>query len=163
MIVNAQMFANDDSSGNRLFMRVFFDEFKKPQNANIHLKLVGEKAPRLIGNFDFLTRTLYCKRKMSKHFHRKTKSFGFNWTILSDAFLDVQNIHMIVDDEEHYLFRKDVIKDYGTYLNFKQQGFELQRFMSFDIIKRYSSIPKYLNSKNDQQDPTQEGDGVSEE
>lgn len=97
----------------------------------------------MLGTFDFNTRTFYCKRSIAKHLHRKSKSFGFNWTILGDAFLSVENVYIIVDDTDHYCFQISLIKDYGQFLNFKQQGFELQRFMSFELIKRYSKIPKH--------------------
>jgi hypothetical protein len=147
MILYTKTFANEDSSGNKVYMRIFFDENNEHQSANIHLKLKEEKAPRMLGNFDFQTRTFYCKRSMSKHLHRKSRSFGFNWTILGDAFLSVENVYIIVDDSEHYMFPITLIKDYGHFLNFKQQGFELQRFMSFDLIKRYSKIPKHPNDK----------------
>ncbi len=51
--------------------------------------------------------------------------------------LAVQKVHMVIDEENHYEFPKSVASDYGTFLNFKEQGFELQRFVPFEIIKRY--------------------------
>ena len=149
MILNSKMFANDDNSGNRVYMRVFFNEHGEHQNANIHLKLKDEKNPRQLGSYDFFTRTFYCKRNTAKHLHRKSNSFGFNWTILSDAFLSVENVYIIVDDTDHYQIPITLIKDYGSFLNFKHQGFELQRFMSFELIKRYSKVPRNPKKKSD--------------
>ncbi len=147
MNLYTKTFANEDNSGNKVYLRVFFDEENNHHSANIHLKLKEEKSPRQLGSFDFKTRTFYCKRNIGKHLHRKSQSFGFNWTILNDVFLGVENVYIIVDDSEHYKFPITLIKDYGHFLNFKQQGFELQRFMSFELIKRYSKIPKYPNDK----------------
>lgn len=159
MNLYTKTFANEDNAGNRVYMRIFFDEKDRRQSANIHLKLQKETNPRMLGTFDFQTRTFYCKRSIAKHLHRKSKSFGFNWTILNDAFLSVENVYIIVDDSEHYQFPITLIKDYGQFLNFKQQGFELQKFMSFDLIKRYSKIPRNPNNdKKDSSDPTSPSD-----
>ena len=149
MKLNTKTFANEDVSGNKVYMTIYYNEDGQHQNATIALKLKEERNPRQLGNFDFITRTFYCKRSTDKHLHRKSKSFGFNWTILSDVFLDVDNVYIIVDEEDHYKIPIKLIKEYGTFLNFKQQGFELQRFMSFDLIKRYSKIPKNPNKKED--------------
>lgn len=158
MILNSKMFANDDNSGNRVYMRIFFNEHGEHQNANIHLKLKSEKSPRLLGSYDFITRTFYCKRNEAKHLHRKSKSFGFNWTILSDTFLSVENVYIIVDDTDHYQIPLKLIQDYGSFLNFKSQGFELQRFMSFELIKRYSKVPRNPNKNGSNEDKPKEDD-----
>ena len=141
MILKSKTFANEDASGNRIYLRIFYDESDSPVNANVHLKLSSEGAPRMLGSYEFGTRTFYCRRKTSKHLHRKTNSFGFNWTILGDDYLRIENVYVIVDDELHYRFKKSAMDEFGRFLNFKQQGFELQRFMSYDLIKRYSDIP----------------------
>jgi hypothetical protein len=56
---------------------------------------------------------------------------------LEDPYLDIQRIEMVVDDEVHYNFPKSLIAEYGSFLNFKQQGFELQRFIRLELIKNY--------------------------
>lgn len=151
MNLYTRIFANEDNSGNRVYMLVYFDENNNYQNAKISLKLKDATRPRQLGTYDFGTRTFHCKRNTAKHLHRKSNSFGFNWTILNDSFLAVENVYLIVDDSEQYKFPISLIRDYGQFLNFKQQGFELQRFMSFELIKRYSKIPRTLNNGNDNQ------------
>lgn len=146
MILNSKLYANDDRAGNRILLRIFYDEHGVPANANVHLRLASEAAPRLLGSVDFSNRTFYCRRSTSKHLHRKSNSFGFNWTVLGDPFLAIEKVYMVVDDTDHYRFRKSVMDEYGSYLNFKQQGFELQRFLNRDIIEASSDIPK--NPKN---------------
>jgi hypothetical protein len=140
MQIRTEMYKNDDKQGNELYMRVFYNEENQAQNAILHLKLKGSKHPRQIGNLIFSTRTFHCKRDSSKHYHRKTKGYGFNWTILEDATLSIEKIHLVIDDTNHYLFDKSVIKQYGTFLNFKEQGFELQRFLPMEIIKNFSKV-----------------------
>lgn len=138
MDIRTEMFMNEDSQGNKLYMRVNIDENNTWQNAILHLKLKSENHPRLLGNVVFSTRTFYCKRKSSKHYHHKMKGYGFNWSILEDPTLFIRKIHLVVDDTERYEFDKSLIQNYGKFLNFKEQGFELQRFLSFDIIKQHA-------------------------
>lgn len=137
MNIGSKMYAHDDASGNRLFLRVFYDENKVNTNADLYLQLKSEGRARQLGSLDLSTKIFWCKRSMRKHYHYATKSFGFNWTILQDDFLDIQKVRLVVDDEIHYEFPVSLIKDYGRFLNFKQQGFELQRFLSYDLIKNY--------------------------
>lgn len=148
MILNSRLYANDDPSGNRILLRVFYDEKGLPANANVHLRLVSEKAPRLLGSVDFASRTFYCKRKTSKHLHRKSNSFGFNWTVLNDSFLQIEKVYIIVDDTEHFRFRKSLMDEFGTFLNFKQQGFELQRFLRTELISTHSDVPRNPDKTN---------------
>lgn len=137
MNIGSKMLAHDDRCGNRLFLRVFFNEKKENTNADLFLKLAKEGRTRQIGSLDLSTHTFWCKRSMSKHYHYATKSFGFNWSIMQDDFLDIKKIHLVVDDEHHYEFPISIMKDYGIFLNFKEQGFELQRFLSYKLIKNY--------------------------
>lgn len=138
MEVGSRLLGRSDSSGNEIIMRVYYDENKVDTNATLYLRLKSEKRPRLLGNIDFTTKTFFCKRSRSKHYHYKSKGFGFNWTILEDEYLNIQKVHLLVDDSERYVFEKDLVKRYGKFMNFKQQGFELQRFMSFDLIKQFN-------------------------
>lgn len=134
----SRMFMNEDKSGNKLYLRVFFDGEQQPQTAIILLKLKGENYPRQLGNYTFKTKTFFCKRNSTKHYHYKTKGYGFNWTILEDPYLDIQKIHMVIDEQDHYIFNKSLISEYGRFLNFKEQGFELQRFMPMALIKLHA-------------------------
>lgn len=134
-----QLLAKDDNSGNRLYLRVFMDdETNEKVSANIHLKLKGENRYRVIGNYFFHEKTIYLKRNSEKHYYRATKSYGFNYNILTDPYLDIQWIVADIDDVK-YRFPKSTIDNYGTYLHFKQEGFELQRFLKFSLIKNYKS------------------------
>lgn len=137
MDVRTEIYKNEDKQGNELYMRVFYNEHNEAQNAIIHLKLKGGKYPRQLGNLVFSTRTFFCKRNSAKHYHNKMKGYGFNWTILEDATLSIEKIHLVIDETQHYEFDKSVIKTYGKFLNFKEQGFELQRFLPLVVIREY--------------------------
>lgn len=136
LVVKEQKFVQEDKSGNQLFLRVFFDENDKEQSANIHLKLKEEGRYRFIGNYYFYNKTIYLKRNSEKHYHFSTNSYGFNYTLINDPQLDIKWIVVKIDDVV-YRFPKKLLDDFGSYLQFKQQGFELQRFLKFSLIKNY--------------------------
>lgn len=128
----------DDAHGNRLYMRIFTDENDIQTNANLYLKLKSEDKHRQLGIVDFQKRTFYCKRNSKKHLHYQSDSYGFNWNILQDPFLGIDYVHLTVDEENRYLISKTVISDLGKFLNFKSQGFELQKFVSNKILRKYN-------------------------
>ena len=66
-----------------------------------------------------------------------SKSYGFNWNIINDADLGIKTIHLVVDKKDKYIIPKTILETYGKFLNFKQQGFELQKFLPFDMIKNF--------------------------
>jgi hypothetical protein len=130
-------FYQEDKLGNKLYMRVFMDdETKENVSATIHLNLLGEKKNRLIGNYSFPDKTLYLKRNSEKHYHRISKSYGFNHLIMNDPVLDIKYILAEIDGVR-YKFPKSLINDYGSFLHFKSEGFELQKFLKFALIKNF--------------------------
>ncbi len=137
-IVKEQKFVQEDNAGNQLFMRVFIDENNTQRSANIHLKLSNEERKRFIGNYGFDNQTMYLSRTSAKHYHYATKSYGFNYRLINDPQLDIKWIVVKIDDTI-YRFPKSLIEDYGSFLQFKQQGFELQKFLKFNIIKNYKN------------------------
>ena len=139
MITGSRTYLDQDKQGNQLFYRIFHDG-KKDISANILLQLAKEKKPRLIGKYHFVDKTLYTTRKMSKHYHYGARGFGFNYKVICEDFLDIKKIHLVVDDTKHYIFSKSIVIDYGLFMNFKQKGFELQRFISLDLIKLHNKF-----------------------
>lgn len=130
-------FIQADKFGNKIICRGFLNEKNEYTHCKVHLKLVKENRPRLIGYVDVNEHTFYCVRDSDKHYHYKTKSFGFNWEFLNGQFVFIDKIYLRVDDNKVYVFPKTLLSQYGTYLNFKQQGFELQRFLKYELIKKY--------------------------
>ena len=137
MHIGSKVFGKEDKQGNQLLVRGFYDENKEWTYASVHLKLAKMSKPRLLGYVDVQDAVFHVTRDLAKHYHYKSKGFGFNWEILSGNLIHIKTISMRIDDDTVYVFPKSLIRDYGTFLNFKQQGFELQRFIRFDLIKRY--------------------------
>lgn len=131
------MLAKSDNFGNDLYLRVFSDENNKDVGASIYLKLKSENKRRNIGTLFFNDRSLYVIRDSGKHYHYVSKSYGFNWNIIDDDFLNIKSVHLVVDKSERYIIPKSIMETYGKFLNFKQQGFELQKFLPMDMIKNF--------------------------
>jgi hypothetical protein len=147
------MFAKSDNLGNDLYMRIFFNEKGEEVGATISLKLKSENKRRVLGNFYFHDRSFHVMRETSKHLFHKGNAYGFNWSILSDTTLNIQKVYLVVDRQERYIIPISYIRDYGRFLNFKDDqhgGFELQRFMNMDLIKRFRDdnyMPKTNSDK----------------
>jgi hypothetical protein len=136
MTISSHIFAKEDEAHNIQYLRIFYDENKVKIGANIYLKLCTEKRQRLIGHYYFADKTLCLKRDSDKHFFHKTKSYGFNWAIINDDFLAVETISLTINSTK-YIFPKKVLELQGRFMNFKQVGFELQKFLALEIIQEY--------------------------
>jgi len=136
-IVKSRMVGKSDNFGNDLYLRIFSDEKNTDVGATVFLKLKSDNKKRNLGNIYFGDRSFHVLRDSGKHFHYKTKSYGFNWSIINDADLHIKTIHLVVDKSEKYVIPKTVLETYGTFLNFKEQGFELQKFLPIDMIRNY--------------------------
>jgi len=147
MDIGSKVFGKEDKQGNALIVRGFYDENKEWTFATIHLKLSNLKKPRLLGYVDVQTATFNCVRDCAKHYHRKAGGFGFNWEILSSNLIHIKTIALRVDDDKLYVFPKKLIEERGTFLNFKQQGFELQKFLDFNLIRPYEKPLKENDTK----------------
>lgn len=138
MDIKVEKLYQEDAAKNRLFLRIFYNEKKERSHATLHLRLKSEGRERLLGHVDFTTKTFYCKRDSKVHYHYKTEGYGFNWTVINDSMLAIEHIHLLVDDKEHYTFPKTALSEFGKFLNFKEQGFELQKFLSLKMIQMYN-------------------------
>jgi hypothetical protein len=136
MLIGNRLMGQQDPQGNMLFMRVFYDEYRKDRYCTLHLRLNGERKPRNLGYVDFDTHIFYCQRDSKKHYHYKSEGYGFNEAILRDDYLNVERVCAIIDDAK-YLFPKSVLFNMGSVLQFVKSGFELQRFLKFEIIKKF--------------------------
>ena len=126
-----------DNLGNSVILVIYTNEDKVDVSASVYLKLKSEKDKRKLGYIDFTNDSFHCNRDSSKHFHYVSKSYGFNWFILSHSELSIKNIHLVIDKTEKYIIPIDIMNKYSRVLNFKQQGFELQRFLSMEMIRNF--------------------------
>ncbi len=137
MIIKSRMMGKSDNFGNDLYLRIFSDENNIDVGGTIFLKLKSENKRRNLGNICLSDRSFHVLRDSGKHFHYMSKSYGFNWNIINDADLNIKTIHLVVDKSEKYIIPKSVLETYGKFLNFKQQGFELQKFLPMDMIRQF--------------------------
>lgn len=137
MHIGSKVFGKEDKQGNQLLVRGYYDETKSWTYASIHLKLAKHNKRRLLGYVDVEEATFHCVRYLDKHYHYKMKGFGFNWEILSGNLIHIKTISLRVDDDKLYVFPKSIIEKHGEFLNFKEKGFELQKFIHFDHIRKY--------------------------
>ena len=115
-----------DLAGNTLFRQGF----------NIKLMLASEPYARTLGTIHEESRTLIVRRDSKKHFFYKSSSYGFNDTLLRTAS-KFDTIQLVVDGNLVYNIPRMVILERGQYLQFSQQGFEIQVFLKQSIIDQY--------------------------
>ena len=119
----------EDGSGNKLIAS------HNDSIINLSLLLADGKS-RSIGQIDKATRTLRLIRSRSKHLMRVNNSYGINYYLIENgkSFDKVQ----IVDEQNSWLVTKDYLIENCTTMNFKAQGFELQKFISLDKLNTFA-------------------------
>jgi hypothetical protein len=121
----------EDRSGNKLIAS------HKDSIINLSLLLTDGKK-RAIGQIDKASRTLRLIRSRSKHLMRVNNSYGINYYLIENGklFDKVQ----IVDEQNTWIVSKDYLIEHCTTMNFKTQGFELQKFISLDKLNSYVTL-----------------------
>lgn len=137
MEYKSRILVQSDVLGNDLYMKIFSQENGDDVSASLIMKLKSEQRVRNIGTFLFYNRSFHVKRMSSKHYHYKSKSYGFNWNIINDDFLNIAYLFVTIDKTERYIVPKHIIDSYGKFLKFQKQGFELQKFLPFEIMKQF--------------------------
>ena len=118
----------EDSSGNRLIAR--------HNDAVINLSiLLADGKSRSIGQIDKATRTLRLIRSRSKHLMRVNNSYGINYYLIENG--QTFDYVEIVDEQNTWLVTKEYLIEHCTTMNFKSQGFELQKFISLDKLNSF--------------------------
>lgn len=126
--VYRRFFINDDGKN---YLQI------KSNDKIIQLKLCLENfKPRLIGTVTKSTRTIDMKRVRLKHLHWKTNSYGFNDFVLRNQN-SIDWVRLSDDLGNHWKIPVSYILEKGTYLHFKQEGFELQRFVSLENLEQF--------------------------
>jgi hypothetical protein len=114
-----------DANGNRLVL-----ESGRPMPIRLFLK--GQR-PKLIAHYNPEQKVLILKRNSERHYHYKSKSYGFNYAILDS--LEIEQVHLTIDKERFIIPIKAF--DSARVLNFSQSGFEVQKFLPVEIIRKY--------------------------
>jgi hypothetical protein len=121
--MNYQIF---DKQGNRLVM-----ETGRPFKLRLFLK---GKRPKLIAHYDYDKKILIVKKNSERHYHYKTKSYGFNYALFDN--LDIDYVHLTID-KEIFNIPADAFNQ-ARVMNFSGEGFELQKFLPVEIIRNYA-------------------------
>lgn len=106
-------------------------------NETIYLKLDKEDFNRTLGKVK--GDTFFVKRVREKHLFRKNNSYGFNGSIIEQLGVDFIELY---EDSGIFKFPVDVLRQFGDYLHFKDEGFERQMFLPLSIIDKYRYTPE---------------------
>lgn len=101
----------------------------------VKLKLSNEKTYRLLGVINKATKSIRMTRKRSMHLLIKAQTYGFNYDLLSSAkqFKTVR----LEDEFEKWTVPVEYILKEGSFLFFKNQGFERQIFITLQQLKQF--------------------------
>jgi hypothetical protein len=127
----------DDSGLNK----VIVENYEK--RIVLHLALKSENGrKRKIGVITKSTKTMFIKRNRDKHLFRKMSAYGFNNYILENAKLF--NTIKLQDQHDEWKIPVSFILEKGeAYLHFKEQGFELQKFVTLVDLAQFRKEPKF--------------------
>ena len=104
----------------------------------LFLALNSETRSRNLGTI--IGDTIQMVRVPAKHLFRKKDAYGFNYNLLS-RLNHVKIIDLLISKERFIIPIEDIIKN-GSFLHFKQQGFETQIFFTNDQIEGYKATLK---------------------
>jgi len=113
----------------------YFIVEETPGYSSIALKLATESHARTIGKIFHKERYLQIKRIRSRHLFQKNLSYGFNEHLIKNA-TKFDNV-LLIDDNGERLVPVSVIISSGSYLHFKQDGFERQLFVKLKKLDEY--------------------------
>lgn len=105
------------------------------ENNTYYVELTNNGLKKRIGRIDDETATLFVRRKKAIHLHKKSNSYGFSDYVIENS-TRIKWVYLS-DEDGHYKIPISVIRKEGIYLHFKRIGFELQKFLSLDIIRKY--------------------------
>lgn len=128
---------NHDKAGNAVEIQY------EPQHGNVRilLRLKSEKYPRRIGEVDVKNKTLTVERDKKIHFMKACQGYGFNYSVINDlnGFLFNKIIIHERDNGKNnfYQFSVDEFNEkcVKIVMQFKEQGFEIQRFVKEEFYK----------------------------
>ncbi len=123
-------------------IKTFFDPHEnkiisteREKTISVDLKLAAEKKRRTIGVLTKSTGVFNIVREREKHLHRISNSYGFNHRILTMSN-KIKTV-VLTDDVTRYKIPISYILENTNFLFFKQQGFELQTFVSLEQLKQF--------------------------
>lgn len=130
-----RQFFLDDDGRNKLHLKT------TDKTIVLHLQLEAEGSrKRKIGVVTRSTKTLGIKRSRAKHLLVKGNAYGFNQHILNEA--KTFDTIRLSDEFSNWKIPVSYILTEGKHLIFKQQGFELQLFLTLAQLEKYRVLKK---------------------
>jgi len=105
---------------------------------NVFLELVNESRNRKLGRIKGTVIEMF--RDPKKHLLYKLNAYGFNHNLL-DRLNKVKEVLLSVESKKYLIPIKYILEN-GSFLNFKEQGFELQIFLEVEKIKGFEVSSK---------------------
>jgi hypothetical protein len=134
-VVTHRQFFLDDEGRNKLRTK------STAKTMVLSLQLESENSRvRKIGVITKSTKTLVVERRRADHLFVKGNAYGFNEYILKNAKLF--NTIRLSDEYHDWKIPVEFILKEGKHLNFKQQGFELQLFVSLEQLAPFRVYKK---------------------
>lgn len=99
----------------------------------IYLHLATENKKRELGVVNTNTGVFCIRRNPEKHIFLQNFSYGFNEYVIKTA-QRFTHIHLIEDGGRQWLFPKDYVTEKGSYLHFKNEGYERQLFVKISDL-----------------------------
>jgi len=121
-----------DEKGNQILAKTTDDII------SISLKLSSEKKDRILGLVNKSERTFQVNRIREKHLLKRNKSYGFNYYVIKNA-KTFDKIYLL-DDISSWMIPVSFILENGSFLQFQQQGFELQIFLPLEKIQQFEYV-----------------------
>lgn len=138
----------NDSEGNTI--RSFFiddtglNKLMVKQNDKLiilTLKL-GNLKPRHIGTVTKSTKTVQMVRDRTKnHLFREGNAYGFGYYVLKNQSC-IDWVRLSDNENNYWKIPVKYIIENGRFMNFKQQGFELQKFVSLNELEQFRVYPE---------------------
>lgn len=119
----------DDTAKNKLIVK------QNDKIITLILKL-GTTKDRLIGTVTKSTRTIEINRIRGKHLFWSGNAYGFNHYVFKNQS-SIDWIRLSDDTGSHWKIPVKYLLDYGKFLHFKSQGFELQQFISLAELEKF--------------------------
>lgn len=125
----------DDTGVNKLMV--------KQNNKLIKLILkLGNFKPRHIGTVTKSTRTIQMVRDRTKnHLFREGNAYGFGYYVLKNQSI-IDWVRLSDNENNYWKIPVKYIIENGRFMNFKQQGFELQKFVSLNELEQFRVAPE---------------------
>ena len=98
---------------------------------------------RIIGQINKKSRVLKLIRNREKHLMRVNNSYGINYFLIENGKLF--NWIEITDDYASWTISKEYLIENSITMNFKKQGFEVQKFISIEMLDSYKNNKEQIN------------------